>query len=424
MSFGVRMTRLLRRFGHASQRSGRLIAGLGELDSEELDFIVEMEGLVRRGARLTADQARRAAELLSRITTQYRVRMLVSESHNAFTVPQLQEIFQRETRHLAERPSVTAWIRGLAEASEAYGILRWLCGTNFRAQADLTQGLGTRLMSVFSIPAPRHMVQSPEEALAQLLQLPGAPEALFDRIARSLLVPSHRSAGAMLLASGQISRGLFSILKGNVAELLARNEIMAVLRRGEHFGSMPEGAVLVTGVRLRRPGGRRSMLFSDGLIGVVDGERWRWIAAVEVKSYDAGFADGVAQVTRWRDVSALESGFTLEFNRGATMTRIADGAVDPVTSPLRFAFDPAVGPDLNRVTIEGERVRHIVVSPRGSSRFDLSRLAGSVPDGVIQIAHPVRTDAIDYMAAVVLQTVAGHSSRERALAALQALTSR
>ena len=158
------------------------------------------------------------------------------------------------------------------------------------------------------------------------------------------------------------------------------------------------------------------MLFSDGLVGVIEGDQWRWIATVEVKSYDDGFRDGVEQVTRWSDVSSFESGFTLEFRRGTSITNIADGAVHELSNPRAFSFDPAAA--TNQVVREGDGIRHIVVAPRGASRFDLSRAAPGTPSGILQIRHPVATDAIDHLAAVVLQLVSGETSvagAERAL---------
>jgi hypothetical protein len=410
VTFPVRITRLLRHYGHGAARMGRIIVGLGNLSDAERGLLAEFEELVRRGLRLTAAQAAHAAELLSRVVVQYRVRMLVSASENAFTVPQLQEIFLRETANLSERPSVTEWIRTIDQTSEAYDILRWLCGDNFRAQADLRQGLGSRLFSVFSVPAPAHMLLTPEESIRDLLSIPGGSRVIFDRLERPLFNVNHRSAGPALLASGRVSRGMFSILKGNIAELLARNQVIAVLR-GDRF-MLPPGAVLVSGARIRLPGTTRSMLFSDGLVGIIEGDRWRWLGAVEVKGYDAGFRDGVAQVTRWRDVSEFTSGFTLEFRRGTTLTSIAE-----LTAPLRFGFDPASA--ANEVVRDAAGIRHLVVAPRGASRFDLSAASGSVPDGIIQITHPVATDAIDHVAAVVLQTVSGQTTVAGAESALR-----
>lgn len=421
MNFSRDMTRLWQRFGHAAQRATRPIAGLGELTQAERTFLHEMSERVLRRVSLTAAQSDRVAGLLARMTPQYRVRMLVSAGDNAFLVPGLQEIFLRETAGSAHRPSVTDWIRNLDAGSEAHGLLRWLCGTNYRAQATLSQGLGTHLLSAFSIPAPPSISMSPEQVVTRIMGVAGARDALFERLGRALLDPDHRGAGATLLATGRVSRGLFSILKGNVAELLARDEILDVLRRGEQLGTLPEGAVLVTGIRLRRPGSARSTLFSDGLIGVMEGDRWRWIGAVEVKGYHGGFSDGVAQVTRWREISSLESAFELEFGRGAVVTTVADGSNEVLTSPRRFAFDPAAAAT-SRISIEGDGVRHLVVAPLGDSLFDLAGNAGTVPPHVIQIPHPISSDAIDHMTAVVLQTVAGETSLADALRALRVMS--
>ncbi len=423
MTFSVRMQQLLRRYGHGSLRSGRLVAALAGLSDDERHFIGEMEDLVRAGGRLNDLQALRAAELLARVVPQYRVRMLISTADNAFTVPQLQEIFLQETSHLAERPSVTAWLRSLSETSQAYGILRWLCGDNFQRQATLTQGLGTRLLSFFSVPSPRHMSSTPETALSELLDVPGARGLLFERLERALFEADHASGGAALLASGRISQGHFSVLKGNVAELLARGPVLDEFRQGNSFGSLPDGAVMLNGVRLRRPGARQATLFSDGLIGVIDGDQFQWIASVEVKAYDAGFSDGVAQVVRWSDVSHLSSAFTLELPAGATRINISTGALETVSTRLRFPFNPAQASTVNRVSIPSAGVGHLVVAPLGASHFDLSELGASAPTGrVIQITHPVASDAIDHFTALVLQEAAGQSSVPAALAAIERVT--
>jgi hypothetical protein len=76
--------------------------------------------------------------------------------------------------------------------------------------------------------------------------------------------------------------------------------------------ALPQNAVLVTGARVRIGDGP-SLLFSDGLIGVVENGRFQWHGVSEIKAYERGYSDASEQVVRWREISHLESPFILEF---------------------------------------------------------------------------------------------------------------
>jgi hypothetical protein len=426
MSFRPPFRRFVRAFGFSGVRASRIAEGLHNSDSlltaAERARLEELAESVADGARLSAAEANEAAGLLARVVPRYTVRMLICADTGQFAVPQLREIYLRETAGLSSAPSVQSWINRLDDASEAAGVLRWLCGDDFRAQAVSRVGLPSPLVQFNSIPAPTTGFASRTRAqvLASVMSVVGADRHLFDRL-RVLFDTGGAHRIPHMLAVGTTPRWVINILRGNVAELLTREQVLSVIREGGAFGhTLPSGAVLVTGARVRRAGSAASVLFTDGLVGAIVDGRWHWYGVVEVKSNVAGLGDAAEQVMSWRDVSGLNTSFTLEFPEGSASLIALDGTLTP--SPGHsFDFNPAAAADAREIHVPRDTVEQFLVAPRpgDGSRFDLTETRASVP-GVRDITHSYRSSDLDYVTGLVLQETSNHTSMSSALEALTA----
>lgn len=424
MTFRVPFRRFARAFGFSGARAAGIAHSLdsprSSLTAVQRARLEELAEMVADGARLTAAQTNEAAGLLARCLPRYTVRMLISADTGEFAVPQLREIYLRETAGMSSAPTVRQWIDTLPETSEAAGILRWLCGDDFRAQALSRRGLPAPDVLFNSIPAstPRLAGRVRAQSLARVMSVAGVERHLFDRL-RALFDTGAAHRIPHRLAIGLTPRWVFNILKGNVAELLCRDQVLAVMREGGAFGhTLPSGAVLVTGARVRRPGGG-SDLFSDGLIGAIVDGRWHWYGVVEVKAADSGLGDAAEQVVRWRDVSGLSTPFTLEFPEGTSFIAL-DGTVR--ASPGHsFDFDPAAAADARQIELPRGSVQQFLVTPLGGSRFDMTGTRATLPGSVYDITHTYRSSELDYFTSLVLQETSSHDSMS---GALEALTSR
>lgn len=426
MTFRPPFRRFARTFGFSGARAAGIADALyrsdGVLSAAERARLEELAEMVADGARLTAAQTNEAAGLLARILPRYNVRMLICADTGEFAVPQLKEMYNRATANLASPPSVRQWIDTLDDASEAAGILRWLCGDDFRAQALSRRGLPAPDVLINSISAPVSGVaaRTRPQILSAVMSVAGARQHLFERLGVLFDTDAaHRIPHR--LAVGSTPRWLFSILKGNVAELLTRDQVLAVMREGGAFGhTLPSGAVLVLGARVRTGSGA-ARLFSDGLVGAIVDGRWHWYGVVEVKAYDSGLEDAAEQVVRWRDVSGLNTTFTLEFPESSASLVALDGRLTPSTGHT-FDFNPAAAGDARQIVLPRDNVEHFLVAPRRgpASRYDLSGARAEVP-GIRDISHSYSSTDLDYVTGVVLQETSGIDTP---VSALDALTSR
>lgn len=424
MSLNARYRRFVRLYGFASTPACQLLNGLNRLSPAQLATLDDMADLVRAGHRLPAHQINQGALLLAGALSRYHPRMLLLAGTEGFAVPQLQEIYLRETAGLPSRPPPATWMRSLPDSSAAHGVLHYLCGENYRALAASRLGLQRPILHINSVAGSPRLMSVPRPALVRsVLEVPGARRDLFDRLAVLFNTAGGRAA-PQLLAIGEISRDLFGLVQGNVGEVLARNIFLSAMREGSGFRrALPSTTVLVAGAQIQRVGAA-AQSFNDVLIGVIENGSWHWYGAGEVKSYGRrGYSDAAEQLVRASDASGLTEQFTLIFPRNRVSIIGMDGREIRFDADLRFPFSPNGGA-ANRVTRPTDHFTNLLVAPQGAPRFDLGPTREVVPGSVFSIRHSHTAAEIEYIAAVLLQEAAGATSVAEALAKLDAMSAR
>lgn len=226
---------------------------------------------------------------------------------------------------------------------------------------------------------PRPANYDDQRLAADLTALRDSPD-LWDRLGRL------RQQGT---TEGEVNPSLFNILKGNIAEILARPIIQRrlVQVRVQHPGARVEYHTRVA--RVRGDGGHDApVLFSDGLIVSERNGRLVIHEAFEVKSGSRGGAEATSQFFEWRE-GRLVDGDQLVF---------ADGR--------RFTYGPGrTGPGY---VVGMQQSTPHVIAPRGSEHLGTAS-GEQVAAGGVRHALGQTASEIDFLAGRILEGLSSSS---------------
>ncbi|TRO82675.1 eCIS core domain-containing protein [Desulfuromonas acetexigens] len=198
------------------------------------------------------------------------------------------------------------------------------------------------------------------------------------------------------VAGNEVNASLFNILKGNIAEILARPILHRRLAevRVQHPGARVEYRTRVA--RVRGDGGhRRPVLFSDGLIVSERNGRLIIHEAFEVKSGSRGGAEATSQFFEWRE------------------GRLADGDQLVLADGRRFTYEPG---RTGAGYVEGmQQSTPHVIAPRGSEHLGTTSGEQVAAAGVRHALGQTASE-IDFLARRILEGLSSSSSSAAAAA--------
>lgn len=219
-----------------------------------------------------------------------------------------------------------------------------------------------------------------DRRLAADLAVLRADAGLWDRLGRL------RRQG---VAGNELNASLFNILKGNIAEILARPILHRRLAeiRVQHPGARVEYRTRVA--RVRGDGGHDTpVLFSDGLIVSERNGRLIIHEAFEVKSGSRGGAEATSQFFEWRE------------------GRLADGDQLVLTDGRRFTYEPGrTGPGY---VVGMQQSTPHVVAPRGSEHLGTASGEQVAAAGVRHALGQTASE-IDFLARRILEGLSSSS---------------
>jgi hypothetical protein len=402
-----RGAQLVRTFGDRAPVAGAALEDLGKagLSQQEAEAIRRAADTIRRGDRLSDELVAQVQALASRLErAPPTLDSLLNQDASGFIVADLQEAYRdyyaRRARAGATPLPPRDW--ALAQATgRPRRILESLLGTDYVRVARGTH-VPDRYVNVRNIPRPAGYTD--ELLLEHRRLLADNWQRLVERLGPLLEAARSQDPLVRLSAVERIRSGLFSILKGNVAEILAARTQLEVL--GSVLASRPEarGSRIFSGIRMRlREDGKLSTrrLFSDNIIAVERGGNLYVYAVFEVKSGQKGGQEATEQIFDWIE-KRLEDGVQLVVPAGAR-TIDASGKVTTVAAERVFTYRPG-SREPGQIIFLAAADRHLIVA-QGASHLGL--------DSAMRIAAPVdrhelplTSAQIDYLGGQVLQDIA------------------
>jgi hypothetical protein len=392
---------LLRRFGRRAQTVEELLQALRRsISSEEANLLSAMEDLIRAGRQPPVDMYKKLAKLLERLPSDFpSVEFFLNTERKGFTHSKLQELYQSYSQRIKNAGKSPAepqdWIR-LTRNKEARRILQTLLGPDF---ARGTQKVSKQVYkNVNQIPRPLGLTnENIQPTVKRLYQE-------FDKLTERLnTLKVERSSGNIItqsLSRQQIGRGHFSILKGNIGEILSLSIQISILK--QEAAKLP-GARLISGVKMRlmEKGGKLSdsLLFTDNIIAVQQGNDLLILGVFEVKSSKRiPELDAQVQIFRWIE-ERITDGSELVLAPG-TRIRSLNGKERILRRERVFTFNPEKA-NVPRVKLLLSADRHIIV-PRGRSYLGIDSSSVQVATKVKLYRMNETSAEIDFIAGQVI----------------------
>jgi hypothetical protein len=305
----------------------------GKLSKAEAKLIREMDDLIRAGRRPLAEMWEQWAVIAKRVGGEPPALVnLLNADRSGFLHAEIQEAYQAYKQRVLREGGAVAdpitWARRTSRGPKQ--LLEKVLGKDFARTAKRSVDIPVRLANV---PLPVRY-GTPSVLQADLEKLGAHPKKLWERLSTFLdEVRDARAASLMPV----IGRGRFKILKGNVAEVLSLHIQWGILKR---IAENEEGAVLVSGVRVRRiEGGKvRDTLFSDNIIALMSTKKLEMRSVIEVKAGREGDMNVTMQIFEWIE-GRLDEGSQVVIPKGSKIMS-ADGTVREVNVELVYTWRP------------------------------------------------------------------------------------
>jgi hypothetical protein len=353
------------------------------ITDDEKKLFDEVSDLILKGAKVPPRMTAEYVELLNRMYgTRPSIDLLLNATEDGFLVADLQEAYRAYRRGKKDPLSPREWAEAQRSGLPAT-ILRGLLGPDYRKAARAVSP--GRMIN--AIEAPRPAGYTDADIDADLKVLLENRKKLTERLEKVLPDQFTGLDGRSLvradIVNAQVSQGLLSVLKGNIAEIFAESIKRDVLQ--EVAKKHPE-AFLISGLRIDLlEDGKRvgdNLLFTDDVIAQFDKKgNLQILALFEIKAGYQGGAEATEQIFEW-----LERRLTFgEGSRivipGSASKTLPGKAPQPFAKALEFTFRPSKPGKVKEVTGLFQADQYIVTAS-GTSHLGINSAQQTAPQTI------------------------------------------